>query len=523
MRGPVAPSKRTKTAPRFPVIVPSSLPDAQRQDLLVDVTPGSAIQRPGTVPGPTPWIPENQDPPATEPHGSDHPDTPPSSARDLRKTLSLSSLEGMAGELVAATAGGAVLVGWALHLGCGPLVIALLGALPFVSQIVQFPSAWLSSALGSRQVAIWGLGMGRLLLATLALFPFLPVATPTKRLILLVIAGTSSALTVIGSNGWTAWMGDLVPSQIRGRYFGKRLSLVTISGAAGSLAAGFLLDTAVRAGAREVALASLAAVAGLAGLGTVALLRRHKGPSTQQNPARGFDVAATVAALRDPASRPYLRYQLAWNASIGVSAAFFAVHMLQNLKMGFALVALHGAATAAIRVLISPLWGRLVDRFGAKPVLVVCSFGLFLVPLIWLLPTKGAFLAPLAIDVVLAGSLWAGHSLASFELPLAVAPANRRPYYLAAFSTVGGIAFAAASVAGGLLAQQAPKHLFLGGQPLLAIHLLFLLSAAGRLLAAPLSLRVREPGASSMGEFWQVIGARLSPRRMRLARAFAGR
>lgn len=491
------------------IVPPSTLPDARRQTYPLDIVPGSAIQRPGTYPGPTQWIPNEQEPDEAQPH--------PTQRSALRSTLSLSSLEGMAGELVAATAGGAVLVGWALHLGCGPLIIALLGALPFVAQVLQFPSAWLTSTLGSQRVAILGLGAGRLLPALLAFLPFLPAGLVTKRIVLLVIAALASGLSVVGSNGWTAWMGDLVPSQIRGRYFGKRLSLVTISGAAGALAAGLLLDGATRGGTREIALASLAAVAGLAGVTTVFLLLRHKAPPARSTPTKGFDLAATIAALRDPASRPYLRYQLAWNASIGVSSAFFAVHMLQNLKMGFALVALHGAATAAIRVAIAPLWGRLVDRFGARPILVVCSFGLFLVPLIWLLPTRNAFLLPLAIDVVLAGSLWAGHALASFELPLAVAPTHRRPYYLAAFATAGGIAFALASVGGGLLAQQAPKHLVLWGQPLLAVHLLFLLSAAGRILAAPLSLWIREPGAVSMTEFWQVVANRLVPRKMRLA------
>lgn len=513
--GPVAPCKRTKTAPRFPVIVPSStLSDARRPELIADFPPGSTVQRPGTVPVPTPWIPDPDDGPT---------ETGTSTGRStLRRTLSLSSLEGMAGELVAATAGGAVLVGWALHLGSSPLIVAFLGALPFIAQIFQFPSAWLTSALGSRRVAIWGLGLGRLLPAALAAFPWLPVDPATKRWILIAVATLSSCLTAMGSNGWTAWMGDLVPSQLRGRYFGKRLSLVTISGATGALAAGLLLDAAVRAGTREMALALLACVAGAAGAMTVVLLLRHRAPPARTS-TRRFDVAAAIAALRDPSSRPYLRYQLAWNASIGVSSAFFAVHMLQNLKMGFALVAVHGAATATIRVLIAPLWGRLVDRFGARPILVVCSFGLFLVPLIWLLPTRNAFLLPLALDVFVAGGLWAGHALASFELPLAVAPVQRRPYYLAAFSTAGGVAFAVASVAGGWLAQHAPTHVVLAGKPLLAIHLLFLLSAAGRLLSAPLSLRLREPGASSMEEFFQAIGDRLQSRGARLARAFAGR
>jgi hypothetical protein len=45
-------------------------------------------------------------------------------------------------------------MGWALHLGCSPELIGILGALPFASQLIQLPSAWLSCVAGYRRVAI---------------------------------------------------------------------------------------------------------------------------------------------------------------------------------------------------------------------------------------------------------------------------------------------------------------------------------------------------------------------------------
>lgn len=439
----------------------------------------------------------------------------------LRRTLSLSCAEGMAGELVASTAGGAVLTGWALYLGCNPVILALLGALPFLAQVVQFPSAWLTSSVGSRRVAISGLGLGRLVLAPLVALPFLPVGNGAKQALLLLVATISNLLLVMGTNAWMAWMGDLVPEKLRGRYFGKRLSLVTVAGAAGALSAGLWLDVSKRSGTEPTALAALAGIACLAGATTVILLLRHQVPEARDEGKKGFDFGAAAEALRDPRSRPFLRYQLAWNAAIGVAASFFAVHMLQNLKMGFALMAAHGVAVAAVRVLVSPLWGKLIDRFGARPVLILCSWGIGVVPLVWLFPTANSLFWPLATDVVLAGSLWAGHALASFELPLAVAPREKRPYYLAGFATAGGIAFAAASAVGGFLAQGLPKHVILFGHSMHAFHVLFVISSLGRFLSAPLSLRIEEPGASPMEELWRGLGARIELRREQVSRVFA--
>ena len=100
--------------------------------------------------------------------------------------------------------------------------------------------------------------------------------------------------------------------------------------------------------------------------------------------------------------------------------------------MGFALVALHGTALAAARVLAAPLWGRLIDRLGARPVLIACAFGVSACRSIWLFPTP-TFLWPLALDAVLAGALWGGHNLAMFVLaadgdaPAGAAALHRRP------------------------------------------------------------------------------------------------
>ena len=110
-------------------------------------------------------------------------------------------------------------------------------------------------------------------------------------------------------------------------------------------------------------------------------------------------------------------------------------------------------------MLAAPVWGRALDKLGARPVLLACSFGIGTVPLIWLFPRED-FLWPLLVDCLLAGVLWCGHSLAAFNLPLAITPRAERPFYLAVFSTVSGLSFSLATILGGLLtaANSGPLH-----------------------------------------------------------------
>jgi MFS family permease len=304
-------------------------------------------------------------------------------------------------------------------------------------------------------------------------------------------------LGVLGNNAWVSWMAELVPRRIRGRYFGKRTALCTIAGALASAGAGLLIDWARPRGLAGVALAVLQLCAALSGIATTLLmLRQHDPVHAAERPWPR--IADALAPFRDPSVRGLLRYVVAWNMAVGVAGSFFALFMLRNLRMGFALVALQGAGVAAARVLAAPLWGRLIDRLGARPVLIACAFGVSAVPLVWLFPTP-TFLWPLLVDAVVAGSLWGGHNLAMFVLPLTATPRRGRPSYIAAIATSGGIAFSVATAGAGALAQRLPERLTVGGHAFHGLQVLFVGSAVLRFAAACLATRIHEPAAAGVG------------------------
>jgi hypothetical protein len=414
---------------------------------------------------------------------------------EVRTSLTASHLEGGSAELFGAFAGGAVLTGWALHLGAGPFLIGLLGALPLAGQILQLPAAWLTQGLGSRPVAIVAVGASRLIWLPMVALPFLPLS-PRERLgWFLAVVALSAMLGVAGNNAWTAWMGALVPGRIRGRYFSRRTIYISVSGTLASLAAASVLDAAARREATGTGLAALAAMATLAGAVSVALLRRQHDPGPAAGARAEWNVA--LAPFADPRARTLIRYLFGWNAAIGVAAGFFAFHMLQNLRSSFVLAAAHGVVVAGVRILAAPVWGAAVDRVGARPVLTLTSFGIAAVPVIWLLATPDR-LWPLAVEAVLAGALWGGHGIAIADVTVTLSPSRGRAFYLGAFAAVGGAGFALASVLAGLLAQALPATFRVGGLPWVDLHVLFLLSALARLLAALLASRIDEPDGGSV-------------------------
>jgi MFS family permease len=323
--------------------------------------------------------------------------------------------------------------------------------------------------------------------------PFLPLGQDARRWVLAAVVALAGVLAVLGNNAWSVWMSELVPRRLRGRYFGRRTMFCLLGAAGASGAAGVLLDWATHRGWADHALGGLALVAGLAGALTTVMMRRQHDPVGAGEPA-SIGVRSLLRPLADRVVRPLLAYHALWNLAVGIAGSFFALFMLRNLRMGFALLALHGTVTSLSRMLAAPLWGRLIDRAGAGRVLVICSFAIAGVPLMWLLPTPSQ-LWPVAADALLAGALWSGHALASFTLPLEVMPREGRPTYLAVLSTTGGLSFSIGTVLGGVIAELLPDSVVLLGHPLADLQVLFLASALLRLASASLA-----PGIGRAGE-----------------------
>ena len=437
-----------------------------------------------------------------------HTDDRPHRPCRLRSSLDASVAEGAAAEVFGACAGGAVLTGWALYLGAGPFLIGLLAALPVAAQVVQLPAACLTQRLGAKCLAVAAIGASRLAWLPLVILPFVQLPAATALTVFVAVVAVAAVLGVVGSNAWTAWMGELVPGMIRGRFFGRRLVFVNIAGTMASLGAALVLDVFSPVGGRGPTLGALSAVACAAGAVSIALLVRQRaaGPSGD---GRAADWRDALRCTRDARTRPLLLYLLAWNAAVGIAAGFFSYHMLVNLRMGFLLVAAHGVLVAAVRVVAAPGWGRLVDGFGARPVLIVCSFGIAVVPLVWLGITSDR-LWPIGIEAVVAGALWGGHGIAAFDLSIGLSPRPRRPFYLAAFATAGGFGFAAASALGGWLLSVLATPIDVIGGGWRDVHVLFLLSALGRGGAAWLAVHIDEPASRSVRDVVQAVHGMLA-------------
>jgi MFS family permease len=198
-------------------------------------------------------------------------------------------------------------------------------------------------------------------------------------------------------------------------------------------------------------------------------------------------------AFVDPAYRRLLFFMFWFSLANGITAVAQEMYPIRVLDITYyARQALQGMMRAG-QVAVAPWAGRLADRCGNRPVLVVSQGIVAVGTLFFLVATKahpwliaGAFIVWIA---------YAGINVGLDNIKLKLAPPDNNAPFLAAFHAVGDFANGGTIVFGGwVLDHIRPQNPTAG--PLYAQ--LFVLGFIARLLAIPLLSRLIEPGAGRL-------------------------
>lgn len=418
------------------------------------------------------------------------------SSRLRREALKFSTLEGLFSTVHVTLTGGTFITGYAVMLGASDFHLGLMNSFPHFLQVFQILAAYVTWRVGSRRtVCAAGVWIWRGIALLLAFLPFLPGLSVHQRvlafLFLLLVSNVAAMFTV---NAWSVWMADLVPKQVRGRYFGFRSMLALIIAITVAWGGAALLDACKKGdsvGEKTgfLLIFGVAAAAAIAGAGF--LRRQWEPPMRTENPPT---VRQLFSILRNREFRRLCAFFFVWNFGIGLSASFFAKHMLHHLHMDYRTMTVYSVIVSVAGFLSARPIGRLIDLWGTRPTLAVCAGVVAVLPLMWL-PARPGFLLPLWIDGVLTGVFWTGFQLAAFNLPWIVTPEKNRAYYLGVFTTIAGLGIGLSALLSGHLAQVlAHVKMTVPGlsQPLINYHLIFVMSTLVRLASLPLV--PREPG-----------------------------
>jgi MFS family permease len=226
-------------------------------------------------------------------------------------------------------------------------------------------------------------------------------------------------------------------------------------------------------------------VAGITGVADILCYLRIDFPPMEA--PEGGKPQGMLSSLRDVLrDSPFMRVVLcftSWAFAINISAPFFNVHMLENLRMSYTHITLtNQIASNVATVLVVHRWGKQLDRFGNKAVLQICSRVCMFVPLLWTLLTPELvwLIAPFN---VLSGVFMPIVDLSQQNFYLGASTGRNRAMHVAVFFAVFNLCgVALGNALGGLLLRSVFENMQ-NNMPLMQsigwtkYHLIFLLSS----------------------------------------------
>ncbi|MDA8190295.1 MULTISPECIES: MFS transporter [Acidiferrobacter] len=396
-----------------------------------------------------------------------------------------SSLSGVTAEGVLSStmrgAGEAYLSAYALYLNATAAQVGLIATLPaLVGSFAQLLAAWWAERRGERLgLTIMGLAaQGFLWLPVIVL----PLLWPGHAVALLLVTLT----LYYGANHfanplWHSLMGDLVPEDVRGRYFGERSRLMNFANFVALVSAALVLRLAKSHGHTEigfVAIFTFAMLARLFSIPKIRAIREHALPKGRLS----LHPAILWREMRGTQFSRFAIFTAVMTFSAGIAGPFYAVYMLRDLHFSYMQFMATQAVVVLSQVATLTLWGRLGDRFGNRFVLAVTGSLIPVAPMLWLATTH--FGAILLIQL-LNGLAWAGFNLSAGNFVYDSVPREKRSLYNAVHNILTAFALALGAGLGGFFAAHVPATTQVFGLTLgNSLLWVFLISGLARLNTA---------------------------------------
>jgi MFS family permease len=425
----------------------------------------------------------------------------------IRTSLRASTTDAVFATVFSITTTGILLSNFLIELGADPVAFGMLSSIPMLVNLVQPLGAYFSERTKSRfHYSLWTYGPSRLL--WLILFFGIVGASwgfvNNQHLIILtlVIVLSSHLSGGLGSASWLSWLAMIVPRRLRGRYFGIRNSIASLTNLISVPLAGLAVSNWHGGTVQGYGFVLLIGIFfGFLSLGCQ-YFKLDVNPIVQNTyvgvgnlnhkdievpDVKNLNLTPFEQILQDSNFLTFLLYFSFWTFAVNLSAPFFNLYMLGTLNLDISWVTLYSSLQAGANLLTMILWGKLGDKIGNRPILISIGILVAFIPLLWLGIGNHQLDLWLWLPLlhILLGGAWAAIDLCNNNLQLGVAAIKNQSTYFAIAAAFSGASGALGITIGGFLAQFTQW----GGLPGL-----FAISCVFRLLSLLPLIFVKETG-----------------------------
>ena len=245
---------------------------------------------------------------------------------------------------------------------------------------------------------------------------------------------------------WTSWMGYLVPSRVRGRYFGNRSQVVRIFMLISSLLAGSILN-AYKDSNPMIGFGIIFTIGFIANFGSISYLFKQYEPPYEE--VQEVEKIINLNEKKFINIKKFITYDSLSEFSFNISGPLMMVFWLREQNFNYIELAILINVSQVLGLFSLRYWGKQIDKLGTFTTIRWTSFSIAIFPLFWVmtyfLPTELKLTASLVI-ASLASLMFSGRALAMdnrlFEHMRGknmIKLSSKRVFYRGIFIFLGGI------------------------------------------------------------------------------------
>lgn len=408
---------------------------------------------------------------------------------EKERTCKLSIKEG-ASASIATGVGTDYVTPFALSLGANNAQIGLLSSIPsLVSPLMQIIGSRIMERYQRKKIIVLFVMLQALMwipILLLSLLSWKNIIPSLLPILLIIFYTTLSVFGALAGPAWFSLMGDLIPENMRGRYFGKRNKICGGVALISTIIAAFILDFFKTHGFILAGFSLLFFIACISRLISSGMFKKHYEPHFQLQPGYYFSLWKFIKDSRNYNFGKFTFFVSVMNFAAGIAGPFFAVYVLKDLGFSYITYMIVLLLSPAVfSLLFMPIWGKFSDKYGNRELLKIGAVLIPLIPLLWVLSSNVYYL--IFVPQIISGIAWAAFNLGASNFIYDSVSVPRRGICVAYYNILAGFGTFLGAGLGGILAQ----YLSIGFMNKLLF--IFLISAAARALVAGIFIpRIKE-------------------------------
>jgi len=272
----------------------------------------------------------------------------------------------------------------------------------------------------------------------LSLFFWKNLFTQYLPVILIIFYSIYAIFGSLGSPAWFSLLGDIVPENHRGKYFGIRNKICGIVALLTMLAGAFVLDYYKTRGYLLLIFSIFFFIAGISRLISAYLFTKHYYPKLKLEKGYYFSLFQFIKKAPENNFGRFTIYVSLLTLAVNIAGPFFTVYMLKDLGFSYITFILVNASASVFSLLTMTVWGKLSDMYGNREMLKFGSILVSLIPILWILSKNPIYL--IFIPQLVSGIGWAAFNLAASNFIYDSVTPQRRGICVAYYNLLNGIA-----------------------------------------------------------------------------------